>query len=336
MFGFCFVKFQPSEYILRYRKGKLVQQGRGLAFYYYKRITSIVCIPVGTTDSPFIFEEITKDFQSVTVQGQLTWRIVEPAQIATLLNFALDLNKGKYVSEDPQKLSQRIINIIHVLSRKYLSEMVLKDAIMSTTMLADSVIAHARSHDELKQLGIELMGLSILAVQPNKETARALEAQAREQILRQADDAVYTRRNSAIEQERKIKENEFNTDIAAELKKREIRDAQLEAERSEQEKINAIKAEGVEFDTNLENKRKELVELTVLNEKSMADSKAYALEGIMKALESVNPAIIQALTISNITPGKLAALALQGFADNAEKIGTLSITPDLISELMKG
>ena len=43
--------------------------------------------------------------------------------------------------------------------------------------------------------------------------------------MRQADDAVYTRRNSAIEQERKIKENEFNTDIAAELKKREIRDA---------------------------------------------------------------------------------------------------------------
>ena len=214
--------------------------------------------------------------------------------------------------------------------------MLLKEAIMTTPKLADAVIEHARSNDELKQLGIELMGLSILAVLPNKETVRALEAQAREQILKQADDAVYTRRNAAIEQERMIKENEFNTEIAAELKKKEIRDAQLEAERSEQEKTNAMKAEKVDFDTKLEEKRKDLVELTAQNEKAVSDTKAYAVEGIMKALENINPAIIQALTISNITPGQLAALALQGFADHAEKIGTLNITPDLISELMKG
>ena len=56
--------------------------------------------------------------------------------------------------------------------------------------------------------------INILSILPNKETARALEAETRENILREADDAVYKRRNAAVEQERKIKENELNTQIA--------------------------------------------------------------------------------------------------------------------------
>lgn len=53
-----------------------------------------------------------------------------------------------------------------------------------------------------------VMGLSILAIVPNKETLRALEAQAREEMLRSADNALYERRNASIEQERRVKENE--------------------------------------------------------------------------------------------------------------------------------
>ena len=46
-----------------------------------------------------------------------------------------------------------------------------------------------------------------------KITDGALEAAAREEILRQQDDAIYKRRNAAIEQERLVKENELNTEI---------------------------------------------------------------------------------------------------------------------------
>ena len=60
----------------------------------------------------------------------------------------------------------------------------------------------------LAALGVELLGFSILAIKPVPETAKALEAEARERILRQADDALYARRHSALEQERIIRENE--------------------------------------------------------------------------------------------------------------------------------
>ena len=51
-------------------------------------------------------------------------------------------------------------------------------------------------------------------------------------MFREADEAIYARRNSAVEQERAIKENELNTEIAVENKKRQIRETQMDAERA--------------------------------------------------------------------------------------------------------
>ena len=45
----------------------------------------------------------------------------------------------------------------------------------------------------------------------------------REEILKKADEALYERRNASIEQERRVKENELNTEIAIENKKKQIK-----------------------------------------------------------------------------------------------------------------
>ena len=47
-------------------------------------------IPTSTRDANFVFNEGTNNFQSVTLQGQFTYRIADPAQAATQLNFAYD------------------------------------------------------------------------------------------------------------------------------------------------------------------------------------------------------------------------------------------------------
>jgi len=60
--------------------------------------------------------------------------------------------------------------------------------------------------------------------------AKALEAEAREALNRGADEAVYVRRNAAIEQERKIKENELQPNCSCKLKQRELRERGLEGE----------------------------------------------------------------------------------------------------------
>ena len=335
MFGINFIKFMPSDYVLKFKNGQITREGAGLSFFYYAPTTSVVVVPIASTEAPFMFEEVTGDYQTVTIQGQLTYRMVDYKKTAQILNYAVDLKSKSYISGDPQKLSQRIINIAKVLTKKHIEKMNVQEAIRSSEMLAQNIAKEIKEAEEINKLGIDIMGVSILAVLPTKETARALEAQAREEILRKADHALYERRNASIDQERKVKENELNTEIAVENKKKQIRETQLDAERLVMQKQSQIKDENLGYETALEEKRKSLVELKVANIKSQADAKAYELSAVMKSLEGVNPAVLQSLANIGMKPDKLIAIAFQELAEKADKIGQLNITPDLLQNLIK-
>ena len=55
MFNFKSIKFLPSEYVFKYKNGKIVKEGKGLSFIYYVPNTSVVVIPTSSADVPFIF-----------------------------------------------------------------------------------------------------------------------------------------------------------------------------------------------------------------------------------------------------------------------------------------
>ena len=67
IFDFRFIKFSPTSYVLEFAGGRIKRQGTGLAFLYFAPATTLVQIPIGSTDAPFIFTEVTADFQEVTV-----------------------------------------------------------------------------------------------------------------------------------------------------------------------------------------------------------------------------------------------------------------------------
>lgn len=334
MFGTRFIKVQPTTYLLQYKNGKVVREGAGMAFFFYAPTSSLVAVPIASTDVPFIFNEVTSDFQEVSIQGQATYRITDPKRISQLLNFTLDSSARNYVSDDPEKLSQRVVNVIKVLTRTELQKLTLRQALKASDALVQAVSAGLSASKEIDSLGLEVLGLSILAIKPNPETARALEAETREQLLKEADEAIYARRNAAVEQERAIKENELNTEIAVENKKRQIREAQMEAERAVQEKQHQLREAEMASKISLEEKNKQLVALSVENAKSEADAKAYAISAVMKALEGVDAKVLQALASVGMQPDQLMALAFQGLAERAEKIGQLNISPDLLRELL--
>lgn len=300
MFNFKSIKFLPSEYVFKYKKGKIVKEGKGLSFIYYVPNTSVVVIPTSSADVPFIFQEITNDYQTVSVQGQITYKIADYKRVSEILDYTYDMKKKKYVTEDYKKIPQRLVNITKVLTKKSIENMPLKEAIKSSESLANLIREALIDSKEVLNLGIEIIGFSILAISPNKETARALEATAREEILKKADEAIYERRNSSIEQERIVKENELNTEIA------------------------------------IEEKRKEFIKLSVENAKEESDSKAYQFAAMMKVFNEMDPNVIQALATINMEPEKLIAGAFQQLANKADKIGELNISPDLLQSLMKG
>jgi hypothetical protein len=335
MLGFRFIKTQPTQYVIQFRNGRPRREGAGLAFWYFAPSSSIVVVPTASVNEPFILSEVSADFQDVVVQGQITYRVAEPRRTAALLDFSLG-PKGRYVSEDPQKLSQRLIDQVQVAMRAEVRGLKLKEVLASGDALVGRVREVLRRHPVLEALGLELLGLSLLAVKPKPETARAaLEAEAREALLRRADEAIYTRRNAAVEQERVIKENELATEIAVENKKREVREAQMEAKRSVQERRMQIRREEMTGKIGLEEQNKALVLLAAANAREEADAKAYGLAAMMRSFGDADPKLLQALASVGMAPGQLPALAFRDLAENATKIGQLNVTPDLLREMLQ-
>src|SRR3954464_9422210 len=101
MFGVRYFKAAPTTYVIQYAGGKVKREGPGLSFFYFAPQTTLVAVPAGSTDVPFIFSETTADFQSVTVQGHLTYRVVDPRKLAGLLDYSLTPS-GEYASDDPE------------------------------------------------------------------------------------------------------------------------------------------------------------------------------------------------------------------------------------------
>lgn len=328
-----YIKFLPNEYVIRYRKGKVVAEGVGLSFFYMERYTSACAIPISNTDADFIFEEPTRDFQTVSVQGQLTYRIFDHKKTAAAMDFTVNLRSKQYNHNPTVKLSKRIVNIAEVIVKSRIGSMDLTDAVKAGQDLAGEVLEGMQQATELKDLGVAVTGFSILKIAANKETVRALEAKTREEILKGADDALYERRNASIEQERRVKENELNTEISVEEKKKKIRETEIDTKRMVLERENELAKIKLESEIELERKREELAELKLKNAKKDADAESYRIGAVMEAYGKIGPEVIVALAALNAEPEKIIAQAFQKLAESSEKIGTLNITPDLLESL---
>jgi len=333
MFNIKYVKTNPNTFLIQYKKGQVKRQGSGLSFWYYAPTTSLVAIPTGSTEAPFIFKEKTQDFQEITVQGQVVYRVKDPEKLAQMMNFSLDLENDQYASEDPKKLNDRILNLVQVKTQNNIESLTLREAIAAAQPLVNKVTGSLNASEVLEKLGIEVVDLNILAIKPTPETARALESAVREQLLEEADDALYKRRNGSIDQERAIKENELNTELAIEGKQQQIKESKLQAEMALQEQRRNMKQKEMAANIDQEQQRQELVELSTENERKQADVKAYEIAATMDALSRIKPEVLEAMTMAKLDAKQLMALGLREFAGNVDKIGQMNISPDLIQAI---
>lgn len=304
----AYLKTSPTTYVLHYQRGRLRRQGTGLAFWYLRPASTIVAVPVASRDVPFVFNETTADFQAVTIQGQLTYRVAEPARLAALLDFSVGAN-GRYLTDDPDKLPERLVHAAQTLARGAVQGHPLREVLATSDLLVTGLLPALRESEAVRMLGIEVLGVSILAVRPTPEIARALEAEAREAVQRESDEAIYARRNAAVEQERRIKESELNTEIT-------IRETQMAA------------------DIAAEEQRSALIERRSENERKDADARAYALKATLEPIRDADWRTLMAVSAGAGDPKLMIALAFRELAENASKIGELNVTPDLLRSLL--
>jgi hypothetical protein len=114
--------------------------------------------------------------------------------------------------------------------------------------------------------------------------------------MRQADEAIYARRGAAVDEERKIKEKQLESDKALEQQRQTLIDLQG---------ANALKeAENCGLATEKE-----------------AQYRARATELELAALRAVEPRA-------------LLAIALRELGKNAGKVGNLTITTEMLASLL--
>lgn len=309
------MKAVPTQYVMQFQDGKVKREGAGLSFFYWAPSTTMVVVPLGSADVPFVFNEVAQDFQAVTLQGQLTYRVADPQRLASLLDYSVT-PAGSYRTEDPDKLEERLVQVAQVRARTVVQALTLREVLGQAAAIESKVLLALRETEAVRMLGVEVLGFSLLSVRPTPEMARALEAEAREALNRRADEAVYARRNAAVEQERRIKESELATELAVEEGKRALRESQMAA------------------DIAVEEQRATLMERWTENERQAADTRAYALEKTLAPVRGVDWKTLMATSAGGADPKLNIALAFREMAENAQKIGELNVSPDLLNSLM--
>jgi regulator of protease activity HflC (stomatin/prohibitin superfamily) len=332
MFGIKHIKFDSMTYVLHFKNGNIKREGRGLSFFYFAPNSSIAAIPMGSNDLPFIFNESTNDYQTVTIQGQISYKINNPKTLADVLDFTVQDN-GQYKKNDIEKLNQRIINEAQTATSAYIHGIKLKEAIRSAKAIEENITEGLKSSTAIGMLGIEILGANILAIQATPEMARALETETREKLQQEADLAVYERRNFAVEQERIIKESELNTEIAVEEKQKQIAEKKMESDVQKAENQRKLREMQLDADISVENQRKSLIEQKAENDKKEAETKGYVLETTLKPYRDMDWKTLTALN-NNSDPRFNISLAFRELAGNAEKIGNLNISPELLDSIL--
>lgn len=314
MFGIRYLKSPSTTYVVQFKNGAIKRHGQGLSFVYFAPTSVISMLPVSSVDIPFAFTEVSSDFQDVTVQGTMTYRVVEPLQLATLLNYTVD-RRGRYETDDPSKLGERLVQTALTGARQHIQSTPLRQVLTGASALEEEVTSAVRASATVTQLGVEILEVTIASIKADPEMSKALQAEAREELLKEADEAIYARRNTAIELERTIREKELQTEKVVAQRQRDIRETEMAAEIA------------------IEQQRSDFVETRAENERKEAEARGAALQATLDPVRGIDWRTLLAMQ-GDARSDMLISSAFDQLAQNAEKIGQLNISPDLLNTLL--
>jgi len=305
MFGIKYFKAEPTEFARMKAGGKTSKEGVGISGFFMPFRTTLELVPLTASDQPFAFPEVTSDKQEVAFQGGIVYRIVDPQKVMAQYSFAVNPVTRAYLTEDPQKIPQHILQLVRGEAKAIVQATPLEEVLVRGKSLATDITSKLSEMNAIPEMGIEFRNLYFDSITPNPAIAKALEADYRESLLQKADAVIYARRVQAVENERKIREEEMKTD------------------------------------TQMEQGRKQLVELQGQNVLREAEDNAKAVEiggiGKAKTVQVIGEAKAGATqkrveAYSGVDPIVIAALTLSDFGRQA-KFGDITVTPELLASL---
>jgi regulator of protease activity HflC (stomatin/prohibitin superfamily) len=308
-----------TTHVEQIRNGKTIRAGVGASFWFRPLSAVLNEVPVDDRELPLMFHARTSDFQDVTVQATITYRVTNPATAAGRIDFSIDPETGAWRSTPLDQVAGLLTESAQQYAIDLLAAANLTTAMAGGVGPIRSVIAAGLANDErLAETGIAVVGVRVVAVRPEPEVEKALRTPTREQVQQEADKATFERRAVAVERERAIGENELQTQI--ELARRE---EQLVAQKGANARREAEEnAAAGSVATEAEARRT----VTLAEARAEGTRLAGAAQGDAEAA--------RAGAYRDVSESVLLALAVKELAANLPKIETLVLSPDLISKAL--
>jgi regulator of protease activity HflC (stomatin/prohibitin superfamily) len=308
-FGFAaLLRSEASSYVIRYRSGRPVRAGRGLAFWFRPQRASLAELPMDDRETALFVKGRSKDFQDVAVQGRISWRVADPQRLAERVDFTIGLFTGNHNGDPIDQIESRFGGLAHQAAAQYLMERPVRELLdAGLEPLRQRIEAALIGSPALSEIGVETITVRLSSIAPSLELERALQTPTFEALQQKADEAMFERRALAVDKERAIAENELANKV--ELARREM---QLIAEEAGNQRARAVAA---------------------------AEAGQVAAAAEAERIRSVESARAEAeqshMAVYRDVPGDvLLGLAARDFAAKLDSINELNVTPDLIASLI--
>ncbi|MFG3054161.1 SPFH domain-containing protein [Kitasatospora sp. NPDC048239] len=318
-FGLRHLRAVPTAHIRHLRRGKVAHDGTGLAFWFRPLTAALSEVPVDDRELAMLFHARTSDFQDVTVQATLTYRITEPAVAAARVDFGIDPDTGAWRSAPLDQLATLLTetaqqHALGLLARTTLAAALVDGVSAVRERMADGLAAEPR----ITETGLAVIAVRVVALRPEPEVERALRTPARELVQQEADRATFERRAVAVEHERGIAENELANKI--ELARREKQLITQQGANSRLQAEDEAVADRVRAEAEAE-RRTRLATAEAEASRALGDARAAAEAAWLTAHQQADPAVLR-------------ALALMRLAEHLPRIDSVTLTPDLVTGLL--
>src|SRR5215469_7831701 len=86
----------PTQYVRHLRGGKVAHEGVGESFFFRPLSAVLSEVPVDDRELAVMYHARTADFQDLTVQASVTFRVVDPDVACARIDFAVDPDTGRW------------------------------------------------------------------------------------------------------------------------------------------------------------------------------------------------------------------------------------------------
>lgn len=325
------LRAEPNQYILHFSNGRLRRKGPGLAYWFRPLSAAVMQLPVEDIETTFILNERSSDFQEVSVQVTLAYRISDPEKAAQRINFTLSMAHGSWLEKPLERLAGMWCQWARHPVRMQVTTMPVVEALRSgAKTIREALDSALRANPETESMGLALVSVQVDQVAAMAEVEKALQVPVRESIQQKADEATFQRRALAVEKERAIKENELETEIELARRQEDL----IRREGDNQMLAVHQDSEQQKFSIESEAERKAIAARGSAQEARIrADGEAAAKRLLLETETEYEERRVQVW--KEAPSSVILGFALQSFAEKVKTIQHLNLTPDLLGEVIQ-